>query len=218
MERRFRDSHADKVVRLADRGRRPRFAAAAEVEAYWEALRGDRPMPDRGEIDPRGIEGALPHAVLLEPVAPGIARFRVAGTGLYRIMGMDVRGMPLSAFFLPEAREVLADTVRRVAGAPAAATLTLRSPGRMGRAALDARLWLAPVRCPRLDTVRLLGCLEPEGDIGLAPRRFAIEHVRLRATAEPDTQSRKGTGSPSGAPQRKSSAGRPALRLVPSPA
>lgn len=217
MTRRFRNAYADKVVRLADRGRRPRFAAVAEVEAYWEALRGDRPMPDRSEIDPRGIEGALPHAMMLEPVAPGIARFRVAGTGLYRIMGMDVRGMPLSAFFLPEARETLADVVQRIAARPAAATLTLCSPGRIGRAALDARLWLAPLRCPRLDAVRLFGCLEPQGEIGRAPRRFAVEQVHIRETGAPQDHGRNTPASPE-APQTKRSAGRPALRLVPSPA
>ena len=46
----------------------------AEVEAYWEALRGVRMMPLRSEIDPRGIERALDHTFILERIAPGLAR------------------------------------------------------------------------------------------------------------------------------------------------
>ena len=70
----------------------------AEVEAYWEALRGSRLMPTRAEIDPRGIEQALEYAFIVERIAPGIARLRIAGSHLNELMGMEVRGMPLTAF------------------------------------------------------------------------------------------------------------------------
>ncbi len=74
-----------------------RFAMLAEVRAYWEGLRVAGDLPRRDQIDPRGIAGALENTFLLERVAPGIARFRLAGMQLHDLMGMDVRGMPLSA-------------------------------------------------------------------------------------------------------------------------
>ena len=55
-------------------------------------------MPRRAEIDPRGIENALEYAFILERIAPGMARIRLAGIHLSDLMGMEVRGMPLTSF------------------------------------------------------------------------------------------------------------------------
>jgi hypothetical protein len=49
------------------------YTAIAQVEAYWNALRGDKLLPKRSEIDPRGIERALENAFILERIAPGCA-------------------------------------------------------------------------------------------------------------------------------------------------
>ena len=78
-----------------------RFAMLAEVRGYWEGLRKGSDLPRRDEIDPRGIVGALENTFLLERVAPGVARFRLAGMQLHDLMGMDVRGMPLTALIGP---------------------------------------------------------------------------------------------------------------------
>ena len=79
--------------------------AIAEIRAYWESLRHDGQIPLRSDIDPRAIESALPHAFILERIAPQIARFRVAGQHLTQLMGSDARGMPLTAFFMAGSRD-----------------------------------------------------------------------------------------------------------------
>ena len=56
-------------------------------------------MPLRSEIDPRGLKGALEYCFVLERIAPGLARLRVAGSHLGDLMGMEVRGMPITAFY-----------------------------------------------------------------------------------------------------------------------
>ena len=38
-------------------------------------------------------------------MAPSVARFRLAGAHLSELMGMEVRGMPMTALFLPDARD-----------------------------------------------------------------------------------------------------------------
>lgn len=77
------------------------FSAMAQIEAYWEALRGSRLMPKRSEIDPRGIETALEYTFVLERIAIGMARLRIEGSHLNNLMGMEVRGMPLTSFITP---------------------------------------------------------------------------------------------------------------------
>ncbi len=158
------------------------FPAIAQVEAYWEALRAGRAMPERGEVDPRGLEAALGHAFLAQPVAPGIVRFRLAGRQLCDLMGMEVRGMPLSALIRPDGRDAMARIIASLQVTPGAATLVLDSDRGLGRPPLDARLFLAPLSENGAAASRFLGCLEARGAIGRTPRRFAIAGVSIRPT------------------------------------
>ncbi|AXI46566.1 PAS domain-containing protein [Sulfitobacter sp. SK012] len=156
------------------------FAALAQVEAYWEALRGTRLMPRRAEIDPRGIEQVLEYAFIVERIAPGIARLRVAGSHLSDIMGMEVRGMPLTSFFAPSARRRVSDMLEEVFETPAQSTLKLTSELEHGRPPLEARMLLLPLKSDLGDVSRILGCLVAQGDLGTTPRRFDITTSDLR--------------------------------------
>jgi len=156
------------------------------VDAYWHALRGDRLVPDRADVDPRGIESALSHAFILERIAPGHARVRIAGSHLTDLMGMEVRGMPLSAVFEPAARPKLQAALRCLFDDPAIQKLSLSSEGRIGKPAIKAQMALYPLRNDLGDVSRALGCLVSEGEIGRAPRRFELTHVRRRALSDED--------------------------------
>ena len=165
------------------------FAPIAQIEAYWEAVRGTRLLPKRSDIDPRGIEQALENAFILERIAPGIARLRIAGSHLNDLMGMEVRGMPLTSFFAPEARATISDLLEVVFQTPAMSTLRLVSPAAGGRPALEARMILLPLKSDLGDVSRVLGCFVSKGDMGLAPRRFEIvtKEVLHIAAGQPPT-------------------------------
>lgn len=152
----------------------PRFAMLAEVRAYWEGLREGGALPERDRIDPRGIAGALESTFLLERVAPGIARFRIAGMQLHDLMGMDVRGMPMSALYEPAARNRLADGIEGVFAGPAVLELWVEAERGIGRPNLEGRMIILPLVSLRGETDLALGCLAMEGSMGRAPRRFAI--------------------------------------------
>ena len=154
-----------------------RFAMLAQVRAYWEGLRHGSDLPKRDEIDPRGIAGALENTFLLERVAPGIARFRLAGMQLHDLMGMDVRGMPLSSLIEPQARPRLAEALEGVFAGPGTLELWLEGERGIGRPALEARLLLLPLTAARGDVGLAIGCLALHGALGRAPRRFAIAGV-----------------------------------------
>ncbi|MGA9251214.1 MAG: PAS domain-containing protein [Roseobacter sp.] len=156
------------------------FTPLAQVEAYWEALRGARIMPNRSEIDPRGIEQALEYSFIVERIAPGIARLRIAGSHLSDLMGMEVRGMPLTAFFAPASRRQVSDTLEEVFETPATCVMTLHSEKAVGAPPLDARLLLLPLKSDLGDVSRLLGAFVSVGDMGRSPRRFDVTNTILR--------------------------------------
>lgn len=146
----------------------------AEVRAYWEGLREGGALPERDRIDPRGIAGALENTFLLERVAPGIGRFRIAGMQLHDLMGMDVRGMPMSALFEPSVRNRLSDGLEGVFSGPAVLELWLEAERGIGRPSLEGRMIVLPLVGIKGETDLALGCLAMEGALGRAPRRFSI--------------------------------------------
>ncbi len=182
--------NAQNIVSMSDYMPETGYGALAQVEAYWEALRAGRLVPKRSEVDPRGIELVLENAFILERIAPGIARLRVAGSHLNDLMGMEVRGMPLTSFFAPAHRRTIADTLEEMFQTPARCTLDLTAPAAISRPALEGRLMLLPLKSDLGDVSRALGCLVVKGDIGAAPRRFDVARHQFDALipgAEPTT-------------------------------
>ncbi|MFN3210902.1 MAG: PAS domain-containing protein [Roseovarius sp.] len=171
-------SFGDSIAgRPAAAGPLPKDRQDAELRrfvAYWSRMRRDGDVPLRTEIDPRGIESLLSNAFIAEKVAPGLARLRIAGTHLSDVMGMEVRGMPLSALIAPEDRARLADAVVELFERPAQLRIELAASGGIRRAALSATLVILPLRSDLGDIARALGCFVTTGTIGATPRRFKI--------------------------------------------
>lgn len=174
------------IVAMSDFQPETGYTAISQVEAYWDAIRGNRVVPRRSDIDPRGIEQALENAFILERIAPGVARIRLAGNHLNELIGMEARGMPLTAFFTPAARAGFSELLEEVFQSPATAVLSLTGTKAIGRPALDARLLLLPLKSDLGDVSRVLGCWVSKGSIGSTPRRFDITAKTLtRLVADP---------------------------------
>lgn len=149
-----------------------------QVEAYWRGLRADGQVPARADVNPRGIRQALDYAFIIERIAPGIARFRLAGSHLSDLMGMEVRGMPLTSLFIPEARDMVGENLVRLFEKPDVIHFALKSDATLGRDALSAHMVLLPLRSDLGDVSRALGCFVAKGKIGRSPRRFNIKSTR----------------------------------------
>ena len=202
------------------------------VEAYWEGLRNGRLVPNRSEVHPNGLGAAIDHAFLLERIASGFARLRVAGTRINDLMGMETRGMPISALFQPGDRTELSDLLEPVFMAPGIAELTLDDRGGGGTwPTLTAEMLLMPLRDDAGQVSRALGCLVYDGHVGAPPRRFRIldSHQRRLPNAadcdvfgEPDARRLKSVQhgfsedrhSFEHGSRRNHKHGRPNLRLV----
>lgn len=150
------------------------YGLLQEVRAYWEGLRQGGALPQRARIDPRGLERALESVFLLERNAPDMARFRLAGMHLTVLMGMEVRGMPLSALFDEPGRHQLPAILEHVFTGRSIAELSLEGERGPGTPALEGRMLLLPVLGDEGLCDRALGCLVTLGKVGRSPRRFAI--------------------------------------------
>lgn len=159
------------------------FRKLAEVRAYWQALREGTAPPRRDRLNPRGMAQALEHVFLAEEVAQGHARMRLAGMHLTDLLGMEVRGMPLSALFEPAARSRLGEALPAVLQGRSALDLRLEAERGIGRPALSARMLLLPLLDLDGRPGLALGCLCSDGGIGRAPRRFAIARLTHEALA-----------------------------------
>lgn len=181
MTERFEDQTTSQVDSVRKSGSRiDMIAALAEMEAYWNELRGDRRLPQRRNVDPGRIGQALSSAFLIQRVAPSVARIRVAGERLSGLLGMEARGMPLTAFFSAEARVVVIDHITRLFDEPAIIELPIMSRRGLGRPKLAGRMLILPLIGDDGLVSAALGAIIVDGTIGTAPRRFDIAPGRIR--------------------------------------
>lgn len=167
------------VTAGSDQVRIPQEAEMRALCAYWEGLCQGGLVPRRSEIDPRRIGGLLSNAFIAERIAPGVTRLRIAGLYLNDLMGMDVRGMPLTSFIAPAAREGFAMALVDLFDRPARLEMELHSRSGLGRPEMTGRMILLPLRSDLGDVSRALGCLVTDGGIGRASRRFDVRAVRV---------------------------------------
>ena len=163
-----------RVISLVERRAAVADPVLNRVETYWDGLRAGRNAPSRAEVSPQGLTEVLSNCFILERIAPGLARFRVFGRHVSELMGADLRGMPISALFFAEDREILEETLTQVFDRPATARLAVESPGGAGRERLSCKMTLLPLRDDLGNMSRLLGALTVEGTVGRAPRRLTI--------------------------------------------
>jgi hypothetical protein len=149
------------------------------LRAYWAGLSRGGQLPARADVDPRAIAGMLDRTLLIERIGTGIGRIRLAGLALCDLLGMELRGMPLSALIDPTARLAAAEAVEKVFAIPASAEMWLRAESDLGLPRLAARLLLLPLRGDEGRVDRAIGAMVIEGRIGRAPRRFDIHGLRL---------------------------------------
>ncbi|MEM8775470.1 MAG: PAS domain-containing protein [Pseudomonadota bacterium] len=153
---------------------------------YWQRMRRGQDVPLRTEIDPRGIEGLLSNAFIAEKVTPGLARMRVAGTHLSNLLGMEIRGMPVSSLIEPDHRNNLSDAIVELFERPARLQIELTSKGSYNAPPMQGTMLILPLRSDLGDISRALGCLVTTGEIGKGPRRFEITDIQINPVKIPN--------------------------------
>ena len=166
------------VVALDSYRKARKLQALHQIETYWHRLRGGRGIPRRSDVDPRQMRGVLDHTLILERIAPGVARVRIAGQHIRAITGQEARGLPLSVLFEAGARDALAGQLERVFSDPAIVSLPIVAEGPTGP--VKAELLMLPLLSEQGRVSRALGGISTFGEIKQAPRRLTLARGEVR--------------------------------------
>lgn len=182
---------SDKVISLSRFTSGQSLSPIRQAEAYWTALRDGNSIPKRSDVDPRGLENLLHCSFIVESVAPGVARFRLAGRQIAEITGMEVRGMPLTALFTPLSRNAVSAALTEVFEMPAIAEFVLSSETRIARPQFEAHMVLLPLKDDFDRVTRSLGVIVADTKNNPNPVRFDIVGKTARPVSGPmyETQS-----------------------------
>ena len=92
-----------------------RHATSRELFAYWNRIRGSEPAPRRTDIEPGDIRRVLPDTFILEVIASGNHRVRLAGTRMCSLYGREIKGGNFLDLWSDEDRHTVASATERVA-------------------------------------------------------------------------------------------------------
>src|SRR5215831_504248 len=82
-------------------------AASRELYAYWQEKRGNRPAPERTDIEPGTIRGVLADAFILALDRSAGHPIRLAGTRMCALFGREIKGEPFLDLWAPTNRPTM---------------------------------------------------------------------------------------------------------------
>jgi hypothetical protein len=125
---------------------------------YWNVLRGSRSAPDRRDIDPTKIRGALANTFILELNEENEFDFRLAGSHICSAYSRELKARSFTRLWHPRDRDAMDTLVRAVTEDHAVALITFQ-----GTTAINTRLSmetiLLPVRHNGSTQTRILGAM-----------------------------------------------------------
>jgi hypothetical protein len=86
-----------------------------ELFDYWNARRGQRPAPERGEIEPGAIRRVLADTFILTFDERAGHPFRIAGTRVCALFSRELKGEAFLALWDHESRRLVRDLIATVA-------------------------------------------------------------------------------------------------------
>jgi len=135
-------------------------ASSRELFGYWTQRRGQRPAPERGEIEPSAIRRALGDVFILEFERQSGHPFRLAGTRVCALFGRELKNEQFLNLWDAPSRAGLADLLDVVADEASGVVASARGRTAEGWSQ-DLELLLLPL-AHRGDThARMIGALAP---------------------------------------------------------
>lgn len=128
--------------------------------SYWDALRGQRAAPERGEIEPGEIRHVLADTFILEITDDRMARFRLGGTRLCALFGGELKGQALHELWPADGQDEMRHFIDVVVDETAGLVAGLAGVTDSG-VRIDLELLLLPLRHQGKTQARLMGALSP---------------------------------------------------------
>lgn len=159
---------------------------------YWDRLRGDRPAPQRTEIEPADIKSLLADTFILEQDSRGEAIFRLAGTRLCATYGRELRGYSFPVLWSLNDQRIISAHASSVFHDNAIAAASFEGIGANDKTAAFEMV-LLPLQGDQIQgsrsSARALGVIVPTTRpywLGATP--IEENHIISLRIAEPDSQ------------------------------
>lgn len=137
-----------------------KHASTRAVYEHWNRQRGNRPAPERNDIEPVAIRHALGDAIMLAADFADHMRFRLAGTRVCALFGREMKGEEFTSILDTTSRQPIEELLGLVTGEASAAVV-----GLVGRTdeglTTDIEMLLLPLAYSRQARVCSLGVLVP---------------------------------------------------------
>jgi hypothetical protein len=150
------------MARSAQQAMKQRVTSA--LFDYWNALRGERPAPDRDDIEAGAIRPCLAYTFILTLDPQSGHPFRIAGTALCEMFGVELTGTPFNDLWMdssapeqPGIPDLISTIAREQIGVVAGAS----GHGANAQQSLDLEMILLPLTSGAFGTSRILGALVP---------------------------------------------------------
>jgi hypothetical protein len=140
--------------------------------AYWNARRGTRLAPERGDIEPGAIRDILGDSFIISYDPAAEHPFRLAGTRVCSLFGRELKGEPFVRLWDEASLGDIAKFTATVADEATAFVAGVGARTAQGSPA-DLELLLLPLYHRGRTHVRLLGTLSPV----TAPYWLGAEHI-----------------------------------------
>jgi len=137
-----------------------KHSSTRELFDYWNARRGTRPAPERGEIEPGAIRRVLADTFMLTFDPRSGHPFRIAGTRVCAAFGRELKAVAFTEIWAGASRNAIRDVLATVATESVGVVA-----GASGRSCDGARLDLEFLALPLAHrggaSARILGALVP---------------------------------------------------------
>jgi hypothetical protein len=137
-----------------------KHASSQELFAYWNAQRGPRPVPDRGDIDPGAIRAVLGDTFILTADPRAGHPFRLAGTRICALFCRELKGEAFASLWAQDGRAEIKARVGIVADETIGLVANAKACNAEG-ATLDLELLLLPLASRGNSGARIIGTLAP---------------------------------------------------------
>lgn len=169
-----------------------KHATSRMLFAYWDALRGERAAPERGDVQPGALRHVLADTFVLGHDGDAPPAFRLAGTRISALFCRDLKGQPFHALFPPDGRTEADAMVKLACDDSVGLVIGLRGLNE-NRSELPLEMLLLPLRHRGRTHARLLGALSPAtlpAWAGLVP--LASLEVRSLRVVQPRREAERG--------------------------
>jgi hypothetical protein len=133
-------------------------ASTRTLYDYWNALRGSRSAPERRDIDPTRIRGALANTFILELNERSEFDFRLAGSHICAAYARELKGRSFSRLWHLRDRDAMDTLIRAVTEDHAVALVTFQGSTAV-RTKVTVETMLLPIRHNGTTSTRLLGAM-----------------------------------------------------------